>query len=457
MCLHWRNERGPIEAPRAEQKEISVKRVRSLVCCGVVLMVCLPVWGQAVRIGSIGSADHRVGIAVPDFVAATGLESVAKEMTDVMAYDLEFSGLFILLPRSNFPAAFHGFTPDPTQIDFAAWRPCKVTLLVYAYVTVEGDTVVAECRMFDVATGTQVLGQRLTSSRNLPRLVSHRFADEIVRQVDGVPGIATSEIFFTAGVSGDKEIYVADYDGANPRQLTQHKSISIKPKVSPDGKKIVYVSYKDRYPFLYILDRESGKSTPLSKSVGLNAAPNWAPDGKRLAYVLSKDGNTEIYSKNADGSGERRITTDRAADTSPTYDPTGQQIAFVSERGGSPQIYEMTADGGNVRRVSYGGGNCYDPVWSPDGKMIAYVGERSGEGLEIYVMNAEGGDAVRLTDTGGSNESPSWSADSRHVILTSNRTGTYELWAVNVQSPYDQHRIPTGKTLCEGPSWGPRR
>jgi len=432
-----------------------VRAVRQIVVAMVVFAVCAPVWAQApIQIGSRASADRRVSMAVPDFACAPGLESLAKEMSEVISYDLLFTGLFTVLPKTAYPPAFAGFTQDATQIDFNAWRSVKVSYLVYAYVTAEGDNIAAESRMFDVATGTQVVGQRIMSTKDLPRLVAHRFSDEIVRYVDGVPGIATSEICLSRGAEGKKEIYVSDYDGANAKQVTQHGSISIKPKFSPDGGKIAYLSYKDRYPFLYILDRATGKSTPLSKNVGLNAAPGWSPDGKRIAMVLSKDGNPEIYVKNADGSGERRLTNDRAPDSSPTFDPTGTQIAFVSERSGRPQIFAMNADGSNIRRLSFQGGNAYDPVWSPDGKTIAYVAEISGEGFEIYVMNAaDGSDPRRLTDTGGANESPSWSPDSRHIIFASTRFGPYEVWAVNVQPPCEQHRIGPG----QGPYWGPRR
>ena len=454
-----------------------MKLIRCLLLSLAFLGVCASAWSgpkpaakkepkaeseqkpQAVVINTTGhgSPDTRTLIAIPDFACAPGLEAVAKEMTEVIEYDLLFSGLFRTLPRENFPAAFRGFTSDATQIDFGIWRSSKSEYLVYAYVTEEGASLVAECRMFDVSTGSQVVGQKLTASRDLPRLIAHRFSEEAIRQVDGVPGIASTQICFSGGVSGNKEIYISDYDGANARQVTQHKSISIQPRFSPDGTKVAYLSFKDRYPFLYVLDLGTGKTTPLSKNVGLNAAPAWTPDGKRLALVLSKDANPEIYTKNADGSGEHRLTNDRAADTSPTYDPSGRQIAFVSDRGGTPQIHVMDADGGNVRRVSFQGGKAYDPVWSPDGKMIAYVAERSGEGFEIYVMDADGQNPRRLTDSAGSNESPTWSPDSRHVMFSSTRTGRSELWAVNVRPPCEQHRISKGNMNYEGPSWGPRR
>ncbi len=430
-----------------------MKPVRCIIVGLIVLGTCGSLWAQgAVMIGSTGTGDRRVAMAVPDFACAPGLEAMAKEMSEVISYDLLFTGLFTLLPKTSFPPTFTGFTADATQIDFNAWRACKTSFLVYAYVTAEGNNVAAECRMFDVASGTQVVGQRVMSTRDLPRLVAHRFSDEIVRYVDGVPGMATSEICFTRGSSGKKEIYVSDYDGANAKQLTQHGSITIKPKFSPDGSKIAYVSYKDRYPFLYVLDRATGKSTPLSKNVGLNAAASFAPDGKRLAMVLSKDGNTEIYTKNVDGTGEKRLTNDKSSDTSPSFDPTGSQIVFVSERSGRPQIFAMGADGSNVRRLSFQGGSAYDPVWSPDGKMIGYVASAGG-GFQIYVMNADGSEPRALTPAGQTSESPSWSPDSRHVIFATTRSGPYEIWAVNIAPPCEQHRIGPG----QGPYWGPRR
>ena len=437
---------------------VLLSQITSDVLVGIALWaLCVPAWSQAVRIDSVGVVDRRTPIAVPNFGAAPGLEAVANEMSDVITYDLLFTGLFKTLPHENFPRSFTGFTADASEINFKDWKTTKADYLVYAYIATEGEAVVVECRMFDIVTGFQVVGQRLTAARDLSRLVAHRFSEEIVRHVDGIAGMASSRICLSGGDGKTKEICVADYDGANLREVTKHGSISIKPKFSPDGTRIAYLSYKDRYPFLYILELATGKSAPLSKRVGLNAAPAWAPDSQTLAFVLSKDGNTEIYVKNADGTGERRLTRDRAGDTSPAFAPSGQQIAFVSDRGGRAQIYVMNADGSNVRRVSYQGGSAYDPAWSPDGRRIAYVAEKSGEGLEIYVMDANGQNPVRLTNTAGGNESPSWSPDSRHIVFMSTRSGRAGIWAVNIEPPHQQHRITRSGMRCEGPSWGPRR
>lgn len=410
----------------------------------------------AVRIVSGRGVDTRHVIAVPDFVAAPGLEAIAKELSDVLRFDLTFSGLFNVVGRAQYPAGFAGLPADPTQIDFGAWRAVRVAQLTHVAISLEGSSLIAECRLFDTSRGAQMAGQRLTTDKTHPRLAIHRFSEEIVRAVDGTPGIASSEVCFSATANGKKEIFVSDYDGANATQVTRHNSISIKPKFSPDGRYIAYLSYKDRYPFLYIFNRATGASTPLSKKVGLNAAPTWAPDCRKLAIVLSQDGNTEIYMTNPDGSGLRRITNDRASDTSPCFSPDGSQIAFVSDRAGKPQIFAMNADGSNVRRISYQGGNSYDPAWSPDGRWVAFVSEKSSEGFEIYVTGADGANARPLTQSGGGNESPSWSPDSRHVIYVSTRSGKSELWAATLATS-EEFRLSSMGGPVQGPSWGPRR
>lgn len=396
-------------------------------------------------------------IAVPPMAVETaGLQDLAKEMTSVLAYDLDYTGFFQLLDPARYPLGFTALDPDVTKLDRGAWSATGAEFLVFGSLASEGDQIIGRFRLFDLKSGDQVVGQELRVQRQFDRLAAHRFSEEIVKFTAGEPGIGSSEIVFSAGPTGKKEIWVADYDGANARQVTKHGSISIKPKISPDGGKIAYLSYKDRYNYLYIYDRRSGTSTPLSKEVGLNLAPAWSPDGRTIALTLSKDGNTEIYLKSPDGSNSRRLTQNRDGDTQPSFSPDGKRIVFVSDRGGSPQVYTMGADGSGQTRLSLQGGNSYDPVWSPDGNWIAYVVEQKGSSFQIYVIPAEGGDARRLT-TGVGNESPSWSADSRNLIFLSTRSGGKQLWTVNVLTG-EERKVPNLQSLsCEGPTWGPRR
>lgn len=412
---------------------------------------------QTIRLRSDQTVDTRTRIAVPPFAATDpSLANVAREMADVLGFDLEFSGLFYVIAPAEYPPAFTAIDPDVMKVDFNLWRVTKAQQFIYGNVRMEGNEIVGQFRLFDLFSGQQIVGQELRVDKSAPRLAAHRFSEEVIRYVDGTPGSGTSEVCFSAGEIGKKEIYISDYDGANVQQITKHGSISIKPKFSPDGNKVAYLSYKDRFPFLYVYDRRTGKSVPISEEPGLNAVPSWSPDGAKIAMVLSKDGNMEIYVRDADGKRPVRLTKNRFGDTSPCFSADGTQIAFVSDRGGSPQIYVMPAGGGDAVWLSNQGGNSYDPAWSPDGRRIAYVVEQRSAGFQIWAMNADGSQAAPLTNAGGSNESPTWSPDCRHVMFMSSRSGRKELWAVNVKTGQEWKLTKTNLS-CEGPSWGPRR
>lgn len=423
------------------------------------LLLSLPGLAQpAVRIESDVTTDRRIRIAVPPFAAAySEWQPVAQEMAQVIADDLDFSGLFVILPPTHYPAGFTQLDADVRNINLPAWRDAKAENLVYGYISLEGGQLVAQFRLFDLYSNSQLYGQEIRVDREHFRLAAHRFSEEVIRHIDGSPGIGTTEIFFS-GHTGDghKEIYVADYDGANARKLTSNQSISIMPDIAPDGASLAYLSYKDRYCFLYILDRASGASRALSKEVGLNSAASWAPDGQRLALTLSKDGNAEIYIRDKNGQNAVRVTNNRDGDTSPCFSPDGSRICFISDRGGRPQVYVMNTDGSDQRRLSFHGGAAYDPVWSPDGKMIAFVSSIPGEGFEIYVMGSDGSNPTRVTNSSGINESPAWSPDSRHIAFSSTRSGRPELLTVTLSTMLER-RIPRIAMSAEGPTWGPRR
>ena len=425
-----------------------------------ILCVAITIAAHAqnpVNIDITGRGDLRIPIAVPPFVVQEGLESVGAEMHDALVRDLEFSGEFKVLPPAQYPPTFRSLPVDAAQLNMDEWRGTQAESIVHVKLLLEGDRVVAECRLFDLESGQQAVGKMLRTTREAARQLAHKFSDVVVLTATGIEGSATSRIAFSAQTNSGKEIFVADYDGQDVVQITRHGSISIKPKFSPDGRHIAYTSFKDRGNFLYVHDLVSGESRPLSKRVGMNSAPGWAPDGKSLALSLSKDGNPEIYTMNIDGSNLTRVTAHQAVDTSPTFSPDGQRIAFVSERVRPPQIYVVNADGsGAAQRLSYQGGGSYDPVWSPDGKWIAYVGQGSGEGFQVYILNPSNPrQFTRLSKAGRVNESPSWSPDSRHVVFASNRRGRTELWTANITSGAEA-AVPVPMT-AEGPSWGPRR
>ena len=86
------------------------------------------------------------------------------------------------------------------------------------------------------------------------------------------------------------------------------------------------------------------KLNRLTNNIFYDSHPEWSPDGKKIVFETWRDGNSEIYVMNADGSNQTNITNHNADDRYPAWSPDGKKIAFVSNRSGYNQIYVMEVE-----------------------------------------------------------------------------------------------------------------
>lgn len=274
------------------------------------------------------------------------------------------------------------------------------------------------------------------------RAAAHAFSDDIVETISGQKGIAASKIAFVSTRTGRKEIYTADYDGANVRQLTSDNSISVAPTLTRDGSRLAYTGYQSGYADIYLVDLASGARNRIIKFPGTNSGASFSPDGSRLACTLSKDGNPELYVLGANGSGARRLTKTPAVESSPTWSPDGSEIIYSSDERGGPQLFRISSAGGSGRLIPTGYGYCTEPSWSPDGKKVAFTVRQGG--FQIAVLDLATG-AVRILASG---QDPVWGANSRHLIFSNDS-------ALNLLDTVKGRVTPvvTGLNRVSEPAW----
>ncbi|HEV2994501.1 MAG TPA: hypothetical protein VGW99_00955 [Chthoniobacterales bacterium] len=272
---------------------------------------------------------------------------------------------------------------------------------------------------------------------------AHRFADDIIETLTGNKGFAASKIAFIATRSGKKEVYVADYDGSNARQMTHDGVISVHPSISSDGRRVAYTGYQSGYPDVYVIDLASGARNKIVNFPGTNSGAAFSPDGGRIALTVSKDGNPELYTVSANGGSARRLTHTRGLESGPTWSPGGDEIIYSYDDGRGPQLYRISSGGGIGQPISTGHGYCTEPNWSPDGKKVAF-NVRGGSGFEAAIVDPGGG-GTRVLSSG---ENPIWGADSRHIIFTDGGA-LYLLDTVNGH----RSKILDGLGKITEPSW----
>jgi len=373
-------------------------------------------------------------IAVPDLLAPGAdaeTAAMAKLLAQVLFDDLSFEREYELVPRDTYASI-----PPPRSFadaPFDRWRELGADALVLGSLTRSGTTLRVEMRLFDVRTRQQVLGREYSGSANNPRLYAHTMADEIHQTQSQLRGVARTKLTFSSDRIGGraeatiqqrnvKEIFIADYDGANQRRVTVNRQLNVFPSWSPDGRAIAYTSYRRGYPDIFISLIYQGTMETPTNGQGQNWLPVFSPDGTRIAFTSNRDGNSEIYVMNRDGSGVRRLTNHPAIDVTPTWSPSGAQIAFTSDRTGTPQIWVISADGLNLRRLT---SESYAdrPTWSPAPYNEIAFAARTSSYYDIKIYQVTDGVTRQITFGQGTNESPAWAPNGRHLAFMSTRAG----------------------------------
>jgi len=439
---------------------------RSFVAVPGALLLMALAWGLSsprpahpqapdVLLNVIASGAKKLNIALPDFTLVGGADpqGLAKRLPGLTGNDLKFSALFSVV--SGAPA-LPANNPEAVRSAWANFAAAGAHAGLQGLLTLQGDRAQVEMRLHDLTSPEQ----RLIVSKKIEMPVAqvwrlaHKVADEVVFQFTGELGIADTKIAYISSASGNKEIYMMDYDGASPTRLTSNQSINLSPSWSPDLRSIAYTSYAGSgYPYLYRLFPFERRPTQLLAGyLGINTSPAWSPDGRFLAMTLSKDGNPEIYVLNLGTGAFRRLTTYGGIDTEPTWSPTSREIAFVSDRSGSAQIYVMDAEGTNVRRLTQAGFNT-QPRWSPKGDAVVFTSRQGGH--DIWAVNPDGANLRQLTTGPGSNESASWAPNGRHLVFQSNRLGSFQLFTMLADGS-EQQQLSRGPGEITSGAWSPR-
>ena len=388
------------------------------------------------------SSGAQIRLAVPELLALSNdreTQEAAKTISDVLWDDLNYEREFYMIPRDTYKSI--PVAGSITAVPYERWRELGADGVIIGTVERAATGIRIQLRLYNVKAQQQVIGREYTGSAANPRIYAHTMSDELHETQRQLRGVARTKLAFSSDRNKEavvatvekrdvKEVYIADYDGANPRRITINRTLNIFPNWSPDVRSIAYTSYRSGAPDILISNIYAGTMEQPMKGVGQNWLPVFSPDGSKIAFVSNRDGNSEIYVANRDGSNLTRVTNNPAIESTPTWSPNGTQIAFTSERTGTPQIYVVSADGSGLRRISQ---ESYADraTWSPPPYNEIAFTARTGPGFDIKILNIGTGETRQITFGEGSNESPAWAPNGRHLAFMSTRAGRSQIFTVD--------------------------
>jgi len=389
---------------------------------------------------------RRVAVAAPPLMVLPGTPAeAARDFQQTLDNDLGAAAPIAVVE----PRLYALVEDDPRpEILNQRWRAIGAQFLLSGTVVRAGGQLVVEARLVDLVSGEFAFAKRYRAGIGASPVVAHTLANDIVQVFTGRPGPFLSRIGYVSHRTGGSELWVMDWDGDNPKQLTKHGAIALAPTWSPDGKQLVFTSFLRGAPALFVLTPHEGYLRLLWDKGGVNSSATFSPDGQNIAFASSHDGNTDIFVLSIDGGTPRRLTTARGIDTQPAWAPNGRQIAFTSTRSGTPQIYLMDADGSNVRRLSFDGGFHDEATWTHDGTRIACTTKVGGK-FQIATINTVTSQRTVITAP-GNNESPCFSPDGSMIAFSSDRTGTPQIFITDADGV--PHQLTTEGTN-HSPTW----
>lgn len=272
--------------------------------------------------------------------------------------------------------------------------------------------------------------------------------------------------------AADTDVYMIPFAGGAAVQLTASPKGENRPRFSPDGRYLAFLSGRDgKKAQVWLLDRRGGEAVKLTDYKADVSDLAWSPDGKRLALVVGDVDPDEEDEEKAEGDADgppktpkpiviRRlqfkrdgegylrelrqhihifdveakksvqVTSGPYDDSEPAWSPDGRFLAFTSNRTEEPDandnsdVFVIEAKAGQKpRAVTTSPGTDRDPAFSPDGKWIAYLA--GGDPKDIWyatnhvaVVPAAGGDPRPLTRELDRNvDRPRFSADGRSIYF----------------------------------------
>jgi Tol biopolymer transport system component/DNA-binding winged helix-turn-helix (wHTH) protein len=210
-------------------------------------------------------------------------------------------------------------------------------------------------------------------------------------------------VIFSSTKEGDPALWKVPASGGTATRLEGTGTATWHPVVAKkSGQMVAQKILRSSGVYCLPVEGEPGKNSPtvITATNGRNEGPQLSPDGRRLVFMSDRSGYVEIWASNRDGSSAVQLTNLRGSGT-PRWSPDGLWVAFDSTSGGGlSSVWVISSMGGVPRPLVKDRFENLVPSWSHDGKWVYFGSPRSGKD-QVWKVPVDGGSPVQVTHDGG--------------------------------------------------------
>ena len=229
------------------------------------------------------------------------------------------------------------------------------------------------------------------------------------------------------------------------------------PSVSPDGRRVAFVSDTLGHMEVSTLDLESRRRQKLQLPGEdlAQVSPNWMPDGRQILISRSQEGTrSSSWIVALDGSRAEELFS-RTGQGAYTINaaPDGKRLAYADTVNGVQQAFVVDLDTRKATQITDTPGDKFDAVFSHDGKWIAVTASKDGA-VQLFRVSAFGGSMQQLTTGGERMRHPSFSPDGKWIYIQPSHRNIYRVPAEG--GPLEQvTHFPEASLFLEEPTLSP--
>lgn len=398
--------------------------------------------------------------------------SYLTKIEEVLNFDLNHNGMTYTLPQTPEREAC---TKGP--LDQFGGDAKSLQALYAVKVLVKDKKLSARVLVVNTSSIKGVDGLALSGDICQDRRMIHKLSDTLFKSLFGTEGIASTRFLYTVKDNDHlgkpaSEVWEADYDGANARQITRDGGYCINPVYVPPAPgslpgSFFYVSYKTGQSKIYMASLKDGVGRRFSLLKGNQLMPAISRQRDKISFISDYTGNPDLFIQKfnpetgAADKPQQIFSAPHAVQGTPTFSPDGKKIAFVSNKDGSTRIYilDIPAPGASLKEIkpvliSKQNRESSAPAWSPDGKKIAYCAMSKGA-RQIWVYDVDKRQEQQITQGSGNKENPTWAPNSMHLMFNSTGYDGSELYLINLNQP-EATKVSRGRGEKHFPNWQPK-
>lgn len=210
-----------------------------------------------------------------------------------------------------------------------------------------------------------------------------------------------------------RRLWRTTWRGGEPEQLTSAVASDTRPRFSPDGRSLLFISDRTGKPQAWILPLHGGEPRRLTDMPNGGGLAEWSPDGTKI-LLLAGSGEKRFMVGSSEDPIARRIR-----DYTWRLDGFGIRDEFTS-------AWIKDIDGGEPRRVTAPTYDVGGAAWSADGKQIAFIADLSETaGLEelgaVWAIDTEKGEPTKMAALAGCVFNVAWAPSDNVALLGTSR------------------------------------